>query len=541
MVKTLSIEQKFYDRCLSQRPTGHGLIISGSAKEDECVFLLLVSAEKDSTDINTIDTTDLKYKCQKVCRMLPAGSRVSGVYYCGPLNLNKSGGRIKEILHIIHQTEKNPLVDKFVPLLDRDKVFLHVDPVAKILTAKAVSFDHPKDFLRPVDVKVRPVMDRWRAVKTHIDLTLETYLPPERQKETIFRELQEAVSPFLKMITSKTRILVNGELKEDSDIIFSKKSAGRFARHSKRHRETREAESPCSSDDASSSTWDSINFTLFGPDFPPWPRTNSSSSIDSGHVSDAFATSVDTPVRPEGYKNLTIHGRIPGLAFLPAEGTTVSDALKAFQRDLTQSILQRLELLTEELQISSGEVDCARILLPSRVLVRIPACPACPLSDYKFISETPEDVIRRVSLFCRPLGSATPPAVLQGSSSPSSPSASGDRFSSADSGECSSDSEFNAPNEDEDDDEGEDEVTDGDDEHDKEPVFDAACLDTQLERTFDYDSVDEELSELEIITDIEGMGESVSQSKGKIILIFTAIAVLILSVLIAVYLELIPL
>lgn len=221
-------------------------------------------------DLNTIDTADLKYECQKVCRMLPAGSRVSGVYYCGPLNLNKSARRIKEILHIIHQAEKNPQVDKFVPLLDRDKVFLHVDPIAKILTAKAIGFDHPKDFLRPVDVKVRPVMDRWRAVKTHIDLTLETYLPPERQKETIFQELQEAVAPFLKMIASKIRILVNGELKEDSDPIFPKKSAGKVARHSKRHRETLEAEIPCYSDDANSSTWDSTNFTLFGPDVSPY-------------------------------------------------------------------------------------------------------------------------------------------------------------------------------------------------------------------------------------------------------------------------------
>lgn len=94
-----------------------------------------------------------------------------------------------------------------------------------------------------------------------------------------------------------------------------------------------------------------------------------------------------------------------------------------------------------------------------------------------------------MSLFCRPLGSPTPPALLHGASGPSSPASSGDRLSNADSGECSSDSEFNAANEeDDDDDEGEDEVvkvTKGGDDFDKEPVFDAACLDTQLERTFD--------------------------------------------------------
>nr|CDS33806.1 protein odr 4 [Hymenolepis microstoma] len=473
--------------------------------------------------------------------MLPAGPRVSGFYYCGPLNLSKSGSRVKEILHALHQIEKNPIVNKYVPLMVRDKVFLHVDPVTKTFTAKAIDFDQPKDFLRPVDVKVRSVMDRWRAIKTHINLTIDTYLPAERQKETIFAELHEAVSPFLETITSNTRILLNGDLKEDSDPVFSKKIVGKPARHSKRHRHLREIE-PSSTDDLSSSPWDSTNFILFSSDFPSWRRTNSSSSVDSGHASDAFTTPVETiSPRPEGYKNLTIHGRIPGLAFLPIDGTNVGDALRAFRKDLVQSIIQRLELLTEELQISGGEVDCARILLPSRVLVRIPACPACPLSDYKFVSETPDDVIRRVALFCRPLGSATPPALLR----TSTPSGYNSSLSTpADSGECSSDSEFNA---DEDcvDKEVEEVVVkmanDGDNMEDMEPVFDAACLDTQLERTFDSDSAEEEISQLELLTDIQEIAQTVKQSRGKILLFGSAFAVLILSTLTAIYMDLLSL
>lgn len=540
MIKTLSIEQKFYDRCLSQKSTVHGLIISGSSKEDECIFLLLASSSKESNDMNTIDTLCLRNDRQKVCHMLPAGSRVSGFYYCGPLNLSKSSSRVKEILHALHQDEKNTIVDKYVPLTVRDKVFLHVDPITKTFTAKAIGFDHPKDFLRPIDVKVRPVVDRWRAIKTHINLTIDTYLPAERQKETIFAELHEAVSPFLETITSKTRILLNGDLKEDSQPVFSKKTAGKPTHHSKRYRHLREIESP-STDDLSSSPWDSTNFTLFSPDFPSWRRTNSSSSIDSGHASDALTTPVEAiSPRPEGYKSLTIHGRIPGLAFLPIDGTTVGDALRAFQKDLVQSILQRLKLLTEELQISGGEVDCARILLPARVLVRIPACPACPLSDYKFVSETPDDVIRRVALFCRPLGSATPPALLH----TNTPSGHNSPLSTpADSGECSSDSDFNA-------DEGCVEKgaeavvkmeKDGDSMEDVEPVFDVACLDTQLERTFDSDSAEDEISQLELLTDIQEMAQTVKQSRGKILLAGSALAVLILSALTAIYMELLHL
>lgn len=122
------------------------------------------------------------------------------------------------------------------------------------------------------------------------------------------------------------------------------------------------------------------------------------------------------------------------------------------------------------------------------MLVRIPACPACPLSDYKFVSETPNDVVRRVALFCRPLGSATPPAFLRASGGIGS----GDRLSTADSGECSSDSEFNATEVDAEDDGVETEEVvialdnaDQMDRDDSEPAFDVACLDTELEQTFD--------------------------------------------------------
>ncbi|VEL22034.1 unnamed protein product [Protopolystoma xenopodis] len=50
------------------------------------------------------------------------------------------------------------------------------------------------------------------------------------------------------------------------------------------------------------------------------------------------------------------------------------------------------------------------MLLPQRVLVRLPACPALPLSDYKFRSETAEDVVTRIILFCLPLGTLPSPS-----------------------------------------------------------------------------------------------------------------------------------
>ena len=133
------------------------------------------------------------------------------------------------------------------------------------LSAKAIGFNHPKDFLRPVDVKVRPVVNRWRAIKTHINLTLEAYLPADRQKEKIFRELQEAVTPFLEAIVDKTRLLIDGDLKSESDLLFSKKSISKAGRIPRRHREPKADLQRPEDTVQNRSSWDPTNFTLFGP------------------------------------------------------------------------------------------------------------------------------------------------------------------------------------------------------------------------------------------------------------------------------------
>ncbi|VDN09711.1 unnamed protein product [Dibothriocephalus latus] len=229
---------------------------------------------------------------------------------------------------------------------------------------------------------------------------------------------------------------------------------------------------------------------LFSLQFPCWHRTSSCSSIDSGASSEAFSADSGCPLVPSNSrKNLLIHGRIPGIAFLPINGTFVEDALQvlrdfislnfpppcmAFRNDLTHSILMRLELLSEELNVTSGEMEgefvclscfiiLTKIQLPQRVLIRIPACPAIPMSDYKFISETPDDVVRRVSMFCRPLGSPVSRDTPYGDHLDGAGLLS-KGHSSPDSGaELSSDTEITP--------------------EDSEPLFNTSCLDTNLERS----------------------------------------------------------
>ncbi|KAF5398759.1 hypothetical protein PHET_07804, partial [Paragonimus heterotremus] len=142
--------------------------------------------------------------------------------------------------------------------------------------------------------------------------------------------------------------------------------------------------------------------------FPRWQRAGSSSSLESGTSSDTGYNGGADVIDPytSGYvpvNRLIVDGRIPGIAFLPSN-VTVNSLLQALRKDLIHSILARLELLTDELHITSAELEVPRMLLPQRVLVRLPTCPTLPLSDYKFISETADDVVARLHYFCIPMG-----------------------------------------------------------------------------------------------------------------------------------------
>ncbi|VDQ03727.1 unnamed protein product [Trichobilharzia regenti] len=141
--------------------------------------------------------------------------------------------------------------------------------------------------------------------------------------------------------------------------------------------------------------------------FPHWQRASSSSSLESGASSDTnMNNGNDTSGSSSSFvsiNRLLISGRIPGIAFLPVN-SNVGDLLEALRKDLIRSVLVRLQLLTEELHITSAELEVPRMMLPQRVLVRLPPCPTLPLSDYKFLSETPEDVVNRLVYFCSPLG-----------------------------------------------------------------------------------------------------------------------------------------
>nr|CAH8839758.1 unnamed protein product [Trichobilharzia regenti] len=550
MISEVIFENKFAERLLAVDGFHCGVLIGGCLGSQECLFLPVEipsnevqENQKSSVSFNKVE--DIKEKwvgshCRNLARMIPGGVRISGI--CLTLPHSEFTGHIEHIKKILsYMSRDETLTSKYISPDNREKIVLVVDSTTKKFLCKAVAADGSNSHLRTLDVKIRPVFDRWVAFKTNILLSLETHLPSDRKKEKISHQLQAAVDPYLQSLVTETQLLINGELRQldekllkDSDLHlpvdddFQTKKNKRKSK-SKRydislgdvnHSTNSETESKkyIISKDLVSPAFTPLDIVIFGPQacilkirgeaFPHWQRASSSSSLESGASSDTnMNNGNDTSGSSSSFvsiNRLLISGRIPGIAFLPVN-SNVGDLLEALRKDLIRSVLVRLQLLTEELHITSAELEVPRMMLPQRVLVRLPPCPTLPLSDYKFLSETPEDVVNRLVYFCSPLGTTV-----------SSDSVNlGISHSASDNSLTDVESTPQIPSSDD--------------------RIDASCLDTTLEKTPEINAEDD-FSESELLDEVvESVPNRSSLLISSPIIVITSIMALVIAILLAYY------
>uniref|UniRef100_A0A3Q0KF91 Protein odr-4 homolog n=1 Tax=Schistosoma mansoni TaxID=6183 RepID=A0A3Q0KF91_SCHMA len=536
MIAEVLFDNSFADRLISVDEFRCGVIIGGRFGSQECLFLPIEIPKDDTSDdpphrsVSPRMIEDLSEKwiashCRNLARMIPGGVHISGICLTVPHGeFNSHTNHIQKILS--HISRDDTLMNKFICSKNTEKLVLVADPKTKKFQCKASAADGSNNQFRTVEVKIRPFIDRWVSFKTHILLSLETHLPSDRKKEKILYQLQAAVEPYLQSLVTETQLLINGELRQADekllkDMDFSVPLDGDIqSKKNKKSSKSKRYDLPLDVDHSLvtsagskkyavakgsvSPAFTPLDIVIFGPQFPQWQRASSSSSLESGTSSDTNMNNGNDTNDSSGsfvpINRLLINGRIPGIAFLPAN-SSVGDLLEALRNDLVRSILARLQLLTEELHITSAELEVPRMLLPQRVLVRLPACPTLPLSDYKFLSETAEDVVNRLVYFCLPLGTTlTIPTE--------------ERITSNTTGLKNSVSEIE--------------------------VFsshriDASCLDTTLEKSPEL-SADDEFSESEMIDEVvESVPVSSSFTLYNPIILVTSIIVLIIAILLAYY------
>ncbi|CAH8519170.1 unnamed protein product [Schistosoma bovis] len=537
MISEVLFDNSFADRLLSVDEFHCGVMIGGRFGSQECLFLPIDIPKDDTSDdpphrsVSPRMIEDLSEKwiashCRNLARMIPGGVHISGICLTVPYGeFNGHTNHIQKILS--HISRDDTPMNRFICSKSTEKLVLVADPKTKKFQCKASAADGSNSQFRTVEVKIRPFIDRWVSFKTHILLSLETHLPSDRKKEKILYQLQAAVEPYLQSLVTETQLLINGELHQADekllkDIDFSVPlDADIQTKKNKKSSKSKRYDLPLNVDHSLvtsagskkyaiakgsvSPAFTPLDIVIFGPQFPQWQRASSSSSLESGASSDTNMNNGNDTNDSSGsfvpINRLLINGRIPGIAFLPAN-SSVGDLLEALRNDLVRSILARLQLLTEELHITSAELEVPRMLLPQRVLVRLPACPTLPLSDYKFLSETAEDVVNRLVYFCLPLG--TTPTIPTG-----------EGITSDTTGLRNSVSEI--------------EVLSS---HDR---IDASCLDTTLEKSPEL-SADDEFSESELIDEVvESVPVSSPFTLYNPIILVISIIVLIIAILLAYY------
>ncbi|CAH8612535.1 unnamed protein product [Dicrocoelium dendriticum] len=446
MIQLVSYEPSFVDRFRNIVGFHCGILLGSLYENEERLFLPIEVSSLDSNQYNKnelhniedIQTQWISTQCRNLKRMMPGGVRISGICFTTTLSeFYSNQAHIRKLL--LELPKCDPVLLELFGSTERELVLLLVDPAAKKFTCMTLDARSPTAVFVPVPAKERLLLHSYKSFKTHISISAETILPADRKKEEILLQLQMAVKPYLQALLADANLLINGEFREGTDKVLPAQPEVTSSIPTKAQRRTKKLPKSSKSrpmgygggqavtdtdtvgvhqqplekrpseglsDDKIS--WADVELTVFGPQFPRWQRASSSSSLESGASSDTgYAGGTDTADSLSNnsvpINRLVVDGRIPGIAFLPSS-TTVETLFGALRDDLIRSILARLELLTDELHITSAELEVPRMVLPQRVLVRLPACPTLPLSDYKFLSETAKEVVARLLYFCVPMG-----------------------------------------------------------------------------------------------------------------------------------------
>ncbi|TNN12640.1 Protein odr-4 isoform 3 [Schistosoma japonicum] len=392
MITEVLFDNSFANRLLAVEEFRCGVLIGGSLGTQECLFLP-VDIPKDEASADSLHHSVLSQKikdldekwiglhCRNLSRMIPGGVHISGICLTVPLSeLNSHVDHIHKILS--HIQRDDAMAGKFFRPKSTEKLVLVADFKTKKFHCKASSPNEPNSSFRSVEIKIRSFIDRWASFKTQILLSLETHLPSDRKKEKILHQLQAAVEPYLQSLVTETQLLINGELRQPDekllrDIDFSvPKDSDIQTKNSKKTSRSKRHDIPLDVDHSSGTSVGSkkyliakgsvspafapLDVVIFGPQFPHWQRASSSSSLESGASSDTNMNNGNDANDSSGsfvpINRLVINGRIPGIAFLPAN-SSVGELLEALRNDLVRSILARLQLLTEELHITSAELE----------------------------------------------------------------------------------------------------------------------------------------------------------------------------------------
>ncbi|KAM4641601.1 protein odr-4 homolog [Discoglossus pictus] len=362
-------EKYFAKLVLQQKAYVSGLIIGQCSAQRDYVLLTAQTPHKEEQDEGTkrkpalskldeIDDDWVSMHASQVCRMLPGGLLVLGVFLITSPDLTKDSQNA--LRKLIFAVEKSSMKNRLWSFDDddvTDRVALHICSATKKVTCRTFDVKDPKSSAKPADWKYQSSALSWHTVQCNISVDVTVPLPSssasyqERQKCT-----RTELAKWAKEI-EEAAVLLNKRVRDiDGDLLDEQKKSSRSA-------------APSSSQIISANV-------LTPSSRNPEPRSTAQVQVCKS--------------------SLSLKGTVTCRGYIHTNKAKVRDAVQALKRDILNTVSDRCEILFEDLTLDGPQADSDKETcpLPQRVFVPVTGS-TISLCDYIFGDEMTEDLHQR--------------------------------------------------------------------------------------------------------------------------------------------------
>ncbi|XP_058524938.1 protein odr-4 homolog [Ochotona princeps] len=342
-----------------------GLLVGQCSPQKDYVILAARTPPKEEQQENLehpkaqLDEEWAAEHANQVSRMLPGGLLVLGVFIITTVELtNDFQHTLRRLLFAVEKSVSRKRLWRFTEEEVSERVALHLCCASKKLVCRTYDVHDPKSSARPADWKYQNGLSAsWLCLEGTVHINIHIPLSTTSASYSLEKNTRNGLTRWAKQIENGV-YLINGQVKgEDCDLLEGQKK------------------SPRGNAPGSGHSFDVRVLTqlLLSPDH----RSTATVQICSGSVN--------------------LKGAVRCRAFLHSSKPKVKDAVQAVKRDILNTVVDRCEILFEDLLLN--EIPGKKVMssekefhiLPHRVFVPIPGC-AVMLCDYKFGDEPAEEI-----------------------------------------------------------------------------------------------------------------------------------------------------
>lgn len=342
-----------------------GLLIGQCSSQKDYVILAARTPPKEEQNENLkhpkakLDNLDEEWATEhanQVSRMLPGGLIVLGVFIITSLEMgNDFQSALRRLVFAVEKCLSKKRLWTFTEEEVSERVTLHICSSTKKMICRTYDIRDPKSSAKPADWKYQNGLSAlWLPLDCTIHINIHIPLSATSVNYPLERNTKNGLARWAKQIENGI-YLINGQVKdEDCDLLGGQKKSSRGNAQAPSHFDV---------------------------------RVLTQLLLSSDHRSTAIVQIC------KGSVNLK--GTVKCRAYIHSNKPKVKDAIQALKRDILNTIVDRCEILFEDLLLNETpekkDSEKEFHILPHRVFVPLPGS-SVMLCDYKFGDESAEEI-----------------------------------------------------------------------------------------------------------------------------------------------------